>query len=101
MSTTLPETLTELEILTSVDVAPYEDSDDPNRRTHIVNPPNNLHIWEIGMSAQDIVNIARMTGMHVVALCGYTWIPKHNPDKYDACDTCIRIAGDLMRGNGE
>lgn len=84
------------------DLIPFEEPD-PNReyRAHIVNPPANLHIWEPGMEAQDIVDIARATGQHVVALCGYKFIPKHNPDKFDACDVCMRIAGDIMSELGE
>lgn len=86
---------------TRVLVLPYEESNDPTRRTHIVNPPANLHIWRDPMSAQDIVDIARARGLEVVALCGYTWVPKHNPEKFDACEECFRIAGELMSGAGE
>lgn len=96
-----------------LDLAPLIDSDtedliayeepDPKReyKAHIVNPPANVHIWEPGMTAQDIVDIARATGQHVVALCGYKFVPKHNPDKLDACEICIEIAGHIMRGMGE
>lgn len=80
---------------------PYEESDDPTRKTHIVNPPKNIHIWREGMSMQDVVDIARATGQEVVALCGYRWVPKHNPDKFDVCQTCMDIAGQLMREKGE
>lgn len=85
-----------------VDVAPYEDVEDgKDHKTHIVNPPNNMHIWMIGMTSQEIVDTARMTGQHVVALCGYSWIPKRNPEKYDVCGECMDVAGELMRGNNE
>lgn len=80
---------------------PYEDSDDPNRKAHIVNPPGNLHIWQPGMTTKEMVAIARRNGIEVVALCGYRWVPKHDPDKFDACETCIKIAGEIMRGAGE
>lgn len=80
----------------------YDDSDaNAETRTHIINPPMNLHIWQIGMETQEIVDIARATGQEVVALCGYRWVPKRNPEKYPACDECIRIAGDIMRSRGE
>lgn len=83
-------------------VAPYEDIDDGNdHHTHIVNPPSNLHLWTRGMSAQDIVSLARAKGTYVVALCGYEWVPKRNPDKYPACTKCIDMAGALMRGRDE
>lgn len=81
---------------------PYDDSDSTkDTRTHIVNPPKNIHIWQIGMTAQDVVDIARANGWEVVALCDYRWVPKRNPDKYDACEDCIRIAGEIMRSKGE
>lgn len=82
-------------------VAPYEDSNDPNRRTHIVNPPNNIHIWRPGMEMKELVSIARMTGQKVRALCGYEWVPKHNPEKYDVCEPCMREAQRLMAERGE
>ena len=99
MTAVMPEIDTEdLTIL-----VPYEDSDDPNRRTHIVSPPENLHITngDPKMLAQDVVDIARVIGQEVVALCGYKWVPKHNPDKFDACEACMTIAGHIMRGLGE
>lgn len=84
-----------------IEVEPYDDNAPGDNRTHIVNPPNNLHIWEPGMTAQEIVDIARTRGFPVTALCGYTWVPKRNPEKYDACEECVRIAGELMRSMGE
>lgn len=83
------------------DVTPYETTENPDTKAHIVNPPQNTHIWQPGMTSQDIVNIARLKGYHVVALCGYRFIPRYNPDKHDACEPCIKIAGDLMRAEGE
>lgn len=81
---------------------PYEDTDDgKDHRTHIINPPNNTHIWEVGMEIQEVVDIARGLGLEVTALCGYTWVPKRNPEKYDVCEECFRIAGDIMRAKGE
>ena len=80
---------------------PYEDDNDPNHRTHIVRPPENKHIFKLGMTAQDIVDVARVTGQEVVALCGHRFVPKSNPEKYDACKSCMKIAGDLMRAEGE
>lgn len=79
-----------------LDIVPYEETDDPNHKTHIVNPPANLHIWQPGMSSQDIVNIARLLTKRVTALCGHTWVPAHNPDKFDICERCMQIAHDLI-----
>ncbi len=88
--------------ITDVDIVPYEEEgNDEDTRTHIVNPPKNLHIWTPGMTSREMVSIARMTGQHVVALCDYSWVPKRNPENYKACDTCMTIAQQLMSGMGE
>lgn len=92
---------TKEDVVLTTDLFPYEESDDPERRTHIVRPTENKHIHQPGMRSQDIVDTARLTGTEIYALCGYSFIPKHNPEKFDACETCMEIAGALMRGNGE
>lgn len=89
------------DVQTIEEVIPYADSDDPTKRTHIINPPKNLHIWREGMTAQDIVDIARASGQPVQALCGYIWVPVHNPDKYDLCEPCREIASQIMSNLGE
>jgi len=98
---TKPDVDADISIETLIASTPYEDLNDPNHRAHIVNPPKNLHIWRQGMSAQTVVDTARLLRLEVVALCGYRWVPKHNPDKFDVCDGCMKIAGELMRGAGE
>lgn len=87
--------------LVETDLVPYEDIDDgKDHLTHIINETDNLHIWRNGMSAQDIVDTARLIGEHVVALCGYKWVPKRNPEKYPVCQTCFDIAGQIMSEDG-
>lgn len=90
-----------LEVVDLEDLLAYEEDNDSNRKTHIVNPPKNIHIWEPGMTAQDVVDIARATGQEVIALCDYRWIPRHNPEKFEVCKACVDIAGELMRSSGE
>lgn len=98
MTTTIPDQ--DVDVI--VDVVPYDETDDGNQHlTHIVNPPKNIHIWREGMSAQDVVDIARVQGLEVTALCGYTWVPKRNPEQHDVCQACMDIAGHLMREKGE
>lgn len=85
--------MTSTAVETIPDIAPYEDVDDgKDHKTHIVNPPANTHIWEPGMEMKDVVYIARMNGSELVALCGYRWVPKRNPAKYDTCQECLDIA---------
>lgn len=64
----MTETLNDLETADLTDFLPYKWNEDPDRRTHIINPPTNTHIWKPGMSAQDIVDVARLTGQNVTAL---------------------------------
>lgn len=87
-----PETITGE--ITDVEIVPYEDSDDPERRTHLVRGIDNG--YPEGFPSQDVVDLARLAETEVVALCGYTWVPKHNPDKYPACQRCFEVAASLM-----
>lgn len=84
------------------DIVPYEEVDDPNKKAHVVRQLDNPHI--VGnfddMTGQEVVNIARAMKIEIVALCGHRWIPRHNPERVDACETCIRIAGDIMNAEG-
>lgn len=84
-------------------ILPYEDLGSElksSRRTHIINPPGNLHIWTPGMTSQDVVSIARLRGIEVVALCGYRFVPKRDPEKYDSCQECMDIAMNMEEWNG-
>ena len=99
MTTTLESAPLTLEDTTTV---PYEEPEDASQHlTHIINPQTNTHIWHLGMEIQEVVDIARAKGLEVTSLCGYTWVPKLNPEKFPVCHPCIEIAGDLMRGMGE
>lgn len=95
-------TVMETETTELTELIPYEDTDDgKDHLTHIVSPPENAHLWRPGMQAQDVVDLARISGQEVTALCGYKWVPKRNPDKYPVCQSCVDIAGHIMRGLGE
>lgn len=78
----------------------YEENNDPEWRTHIINPPMNNHIWRFGMTARDVVDIARIRGVELVALCGFKFVPKHDPENYDACKPCMDAAGIIMKEMG-
>lgn len=89
----------EMEIIK--ETIPYEDDNDgKDHLAHLINQRENEHIWQPGMSAQDIVDIARATGQEVRALCGYMWVPKRNPEKYPSCQACFDIAGQIMSEDG-
>lgn len=93
-----PDTLETTETVT----IPYEEYENDNEhRTHIVNPPSNPHLWKQGMTSQDIVDVARMTGQKVKTLCGFEFVPVANPEKYDVCQPCFDIAAEIMREVGQ
>jgi hypothetical protein len=94
-------TTTEFEVVELDEIVPFEEPTDADQKAHVVNPPLNTHIWKPGITSQDMVDLARTYGIELVALCGHRFVPKHNPDKLDACETCMKIAGELMRENGE
>lgn len=91
MSTVTEETTTVVETV----VVEEPEAEAPKMR-HIINPPANLHIFRSWMSSQDIVDIARVRELEVVALCGYRWVPRHNPANLPTCDDCVRIAGEIL-----
>lgn len=89
-------------ISSEIEIVPFKDVDDgKNHKTHIINPSLNTHIWMPNMTSKDIVDIARLTGQSITALCGYTWIPKRNPEKYDICKECMNIAVKLINSINE
>lgn len=85
-------------------IIPYEETSDPSIRTHIVNPADNIEVqltYGRVADAQELVNLARAIGVEIIALCGHKFVPKHNPDKPDACEACMKIAGEIMASQGE
>jgi hypothetical protein len=89
-----------------VDLSPLTDTEtivveepkvEKNKLRHIINPPNNLHIWVPGMTSQDIVDVARVQGLNVKALCGAVFVPTQNPeDVKETCNMCLELAGIMM-----
>lgn len=77
------------------EMVPHETPPE-DAKAHYINPPANRHIWQPGMTAQDIVDVARATQQEIVALCGYRWIPKYDPIKLPVCDRCAEIVADSM-----
>lgn len=108
MSIASPEVDVRQTTIESIDTENLTNTDntdgtkDDNLR-HIVRPADNPNpvFREIDRnpSAQDIVDIARVRGIEVTALCGKTWVPKNSPENRDTCDTCIGMAG-MIRNSG-
>lgn len=97
----MSDLLEKADVETIVDIMPYVEPENPaEHRTHIVNPDGNPHIYRPGMSAQDIVDVARAGGLEVTTLCGFKFVPLMNPERFDACGICMDIAGQIMREVG-
>jgi hypothetical protein len=73
------------QIETTEEIIPYEDDGNNSAKAHIVKPGRE------DMSAQDVVDLARLAGTEVTALCGYKWVPKRDPKKHDLCKVCVKI----------
>lgn len=84
-------TQTEIEAVEIEELFPFEDDFDPAARAHIVDNLTNAEVYGSGLSATDIVEMARLAGTEVVALCGYKWVPKRNPLNHSTCEKCMAI----------
>jgi hypothetical protein len=76
---------------------------DDNLR-HIVRPADNEHIFPFVMTGkyptgQDIVDIAMVRKIEIIALCGHQWVPSKSIEGRDTCNACIEVAG-LIRSGG-
>lgn len=50
-----------------------------------------FHDWS-AVTGADIIDVARVRGIEIVARCGHTWVPQMtNPTGLETCDTCIDI----------
>lgn len=86
-----------------VDTYPEEKpSIEPPKITHIVRPPENKHIYEVGMTTKQMVEWAILKGTYLVALCGEKWYPKKNPKaaEFDVCDKCLTRAREITESGG-
>lgn len=84
-------TQTEIEAVTTEDLFPFEDDFDPDALAHIVDNLANAEVYGNGLTATDVVEMARLAGTEVIALCGYKWVPKRNPLNHDTCQKCVDI----------
>ena len=85
----------------TLEIIEYEDLDDgKEHKSHYVNEADNIHIWTPGMSAQDIIDVARLTGQWVFALCGFKFIPERDPQNYPVCSACADIGATYILEDG-
>lgn len=66
------------DLATRPDVAPPATEGDHDRMSHIVVPAS-------------AVTEAYITGTPVTALCGKTWVPNADPQRFPVCPTCKEI----------
>lgn len=66
-----------------IDRSTEQQEDDPHF-SHIVERDDNR-------TAEAIIMEARVNGTPVTALCGHTWIPERDPEKYPPCQKCLDL----------
>ena len=89
MSTTTPD-LDVLEPPQTEVPPPATEEGDHDKFAHIVVPAS-------------AVTEAYITGTAVTALCGKTWVPTRDPDRYPVCKTCkeiVEMARAMRDGGG-
>lgn len=67
------------------------DLESEDRATHIVGPDCDETGRVIKQGVTKVTE-ARILGTPVTALCGYTWVPTHDPNNYPVCEGCKQIA---------
>lgn len=98
MTTTMPETDVDTG-LTVLDETQESTGTDIPKKRHIVNPAMNVEFQnKYGRceDAQEIVDVARVRGVEITALCGEKFIPTRNPAGLETCNACMDIAGQIM-----
>ena len=71
--------------------APVTDDGDHERFTHIVLEGFNVSDEEFVATGNSVV-AGMVNATPVVALCGKTWVPGRDPQRYPMCPTCKDIA---------
>lgn len=67
---------------------------DESKHTHIVLTPK-------GVSAQAVVDAAKIQQTPLTALCGYVWVPRSNPDNHPVCQKCLDVLDAIRAGRPE
>lgn len=72
-------------------------TDQPAEASHIVMVPPG----EKDQTPQAYVLRARVEGLPVTALCGYTWVPEKDPAPLPVCEGCLAIYQHDPHGFGD
>lgn len=89
-------------IETTDEVVSYEETPaGPDHRAHMFAAGDNLHVQSGQyMEPQDIVDLARLSDIEIVAMCGHRLIPRRNPKVYPVCEACVDEAERRIMGGG-
>lgn len=82
------------DLITTVDRSTEVNTDtetEPGRLAHIV-PPDIGPDGTVLKAAAVKVMEARINGTPVTALCGWTWVPSQDPQRFPLCHRCKEIA---------
>lgn len=70
------------------------DEGDHERQKHYV-------MTKPGLTPEATIMEARVYGTPVTALCGKTWVPDRDPQRFSLCQTCKEIFESLPDKHGE
>lgn len=76
-----------------------DEETEPGKLAHIV-PPDVGPDGKVTKDAAIKVMEARIDGTAVTALCGWTWVPQQDPQKFPLCHRCKEIADAIGRDSG-
>lgn len=100
MTATQTETVTLGREDGQVDIYPFDKNEDPNSKSHYVSLFENMHLYQPGMTTSDLIDIARLGGLELKALCGHRFTPQHNPAGLEVCGMCVDVAANIIMEDG-
>jgi hypothetical protein len=81
--------------MTDLETMPVQDTDLLTDEAIETEEPTAAHIVKVkpGENAQAVVLEARIMGIPVEALCGFTWVPSRDPKNLPLCEECNAMYG--------
>ena len=81
--------------MTDLETMPVQDTDLLTDEAIETEEPTAAHIVKVkpGENAQAVVLEARIMGIPVEALCGFTWVPSRDPKNLPLCEECKAMYG--------
>lgn len=95
--------MTTTELVTTVDRSTEVNTDEetePGKLAHIVPPDLGPDGKPTRTGAVKVME-ARLNGTPVTALCGWTWVPQQDPQRFPLCHRCKELADGINFDPGQ